>query len=470
MAIADKLNKMIQTKNDIKTALIEKGQEVLDTDTFDSYADKISAIGGYVRPSDWLELPEVVEGEQKVVGLYAVFPHDSNFSTVYASGAYTIDWGDGTIENYSSYTTAYHVYDYNNISPDTECSRGYRQVIFIITPQSGNLTTISFTNKHNQATSHNYINGLLHLRIVGQYISSISVTSTSDNAVWSKNLEIFEFVGINSIISYSYTFNACINLRKVLLNTSNGSYFGSMFYSCYSLQEIPQFNTSLGTDFTNMFYSCYSLSIMPLFDTSNGTGFMGMLSGCSSLREIPQFNTSKGTNFSSMFSGCRLIHTIPQLDTSSGTSFTGMFGSCYSLQTIPLFDTSKCTSFNSMFSYCYSLQTIPQFNTSGVTGFNSMFYDCQALQIMPQLDMSSSTNFTNMFYNCKSLSKANMVGTKVSISYINCRLSKQALVDIFNNLATVTGQTITITGNWGASLLTADDRLIATNKGWTITG
>jgi hypothetical protein len=49
-------------------------------------------------------------------------------------------------------------------------------------------------------------------------------------------------------------------------------------------------------------------------------------------------------------------------------------------------------------------------------------------------------------------------------------LSAPELVEIFNNLVTTTGQTITISGNWGASLLTPAERAIATGKGWTITG
>jgi len=59
---------------------------------------------------------------------------------------------------------------------------------------------------------------------------------------------------------------------------------------------------------------------------------------------------------------------------------------------------------------------------------------------------------------------------KVSISLASMRFSTAGLIEVFNNLATTTGQTITISGNWGASLLTASDRLIATNKGWTIVG
>ena len=41
---ADKLNKLMETKAAIKTAIIGKGQSVSDFDTFASYADKIDAI------------------------------------------------------------------------------------------------------------------------------------------------------------------------------------------------------------------------------------------------------------------------------------------------------------------------------------------------------------------------------------------------------------------------------------------
>jgi len=99
-----------------------------------------------------------------------------------------------------------------------------------------------------------------------------------------------------------------------------------------------------------------------------------------------------------------------------------------------------------------------------------MFNGCGNLQTIPLLDASSCTNMSGMFNGCYSLSKGAMSGTKVTISYTDCKLSQSALVDIFNGLATVVGQTITITGNWGASSLTVEERAIATDKGWTIVG
>ena len=58
---------------------------------------------------------------------------------------------------------------------------------------------------------------------------------------------------------------------------------------------------------------------------------------------------------------------------------------------------------------------------------------------------------------------------QINVSYTG--LNRNALVELFNSLPTVSnGQTIDITGCTGTSSLTNDDKAIATNKGWTITG
>jgi hypothetical protein len=122
-----------------------------------------------------------------------------------------------------------------------------------------------------------------------------------------------------------------------------------------------------------------------------------------------------------------------------------------------------------MFTACFALSTIPQLDTSAGTSFSGMFQSCYSLTTVPQLNMSSGTNFASIV-STTNIRRFEATGVKASISFDSCNLSRSALVEIFNNLATVTGQTITITGNPGTSLLTADDRSIATNKGWTISG
>ena len=62
--ITDKLNKLAETKSAIKTAIINKGVAVSDSDTFASYADKIASISG--------------GGSTPTEGIYGVFIYDTN--------------------------------------------------------------------------------------------------------------------------------------------------------------------------------------------------------------------------------------------------------------------------------------------------------------------------------------------------------------------------------------------------------
>jgi hypothetical protein len=72
-----------------------------------------------------------------------------------------------------------------------------------------------------------------------------------------------------------------------------------------------------------------------------------------------------------------------------------------------------------------------------------------------------------MFSNTK-LKRCPVTNIGVTFTLTGNLLGKDALVEIFNNLKTVTSKTITITSNPGVTLLTIEDKAIATNKGWTL--
>lgn len=72
-----------------------------------------------------------------------------------------------------------------------------------------------------------------------------------------------------------------------------------------------------------------------------------------------------------------------------------------------------------------------------------------------------------MFFSCNSLQSIAMTGHKYTFSVDSCKLSASDLDTLYTNLATVVGQTITVSGNYGT---TGDDPTIATAKGWTVTG
>lgn len=379
---------------------------------------------GWSRPSDWLALPAVSEGEQKFVGLHAVYDHDSNFCALSAAGAYTVDWGDGSApENVATGVQANHNFVWANVSSGTLTSGGYRQAVVTVTMQAAQTFTIlNLLLAHSQAGLNAYSSGWLDIRMAGASLAGLTVGSTAGTPIAHRMLQQFEYVGASAITSMSGKLSTCRSL---------GSVVGTSW-------------TASVTDFTSMFESCKLLATIPLLNTAAGTNFTSMFNGCSALQSIPLLSTAAGTNFSTMFGSCTALQSCPLLNTAAGTNFTSMFNSCSALPTIPLLNTAAGTNFTSMFSTCSALQTIPLLNTA------------------------AGTVFTTMFSNCTSLAVGALAGTRFSINYASCKLSATELNRIYTNLASgVTAQTITVSTNWGT---TGDDPTIATGKGWTVTG
>jgi hypothetical protein len=420
------------------------------------------------RPTDWVTLPTVNVGDQKMVGLYAVYPHDSNFVALTAAGAYTVDWGDGTAtENIATGVQAQHNYVFSALSSGTLTSGGYRQAVVTITMQGAAVfTSLNLLVKHTQATLNAYGTGWLDLCMAGSSVNSLTLGGTTP--VVQRMLQRFEYVGSSALTTFSSKFSSCRALGSVLGTawTSSGTNFSTMFSSCTSLQAVPLFNTASGTNFSSMFSGCSSLQTVPLLNTASGTNFSTMFNSCTSLQTVPLFNTGAGTDFSSMFASCSSLQTVPLLNTAAGTNFSSMFTSCPSLATVPLFNTAAGTDFTSMFNGCTSLPTVPLFNTSAGTTFTTMFNNCSSLQTVPLLVVTAGTTFTNMFNACPSLAVGALSGTSKTINYSGCKLSATEINSIYTNLASgVTAQTVTTATNWGTSTSTAS---IATAKGWTV--
>ena len=156
-------------------------------------------------------------------------------------------------------------------------------------------------------------------------------------------------------------------------------------------------------------------------------------------------------------------------DTSNVTDMQYMFSYCYELNNIPLLETSNVTNMSYMFSDCYKLSTIPKLDTHNVTNMRGMFSYCNSLTSIPQLDTSSATNMSYMFNGCSKLTEIHITGMKVSFNITSSTLfTREALVEILNNLATITTTEKLTMGSTNLAKLTDEDKAIATNKGWTL--
>jgi len=374
---------------------------------------KAKSEDGWLRPTDWLPMPTgITESDQIFVGLHAVIENSDNFVAfrfTTSTGQYQVDWGDGTVTLHNSNTIAQYQYDYATISNSTLTSKGYKQAMITVTAVSGNLLTCSFQIRYVTTPSQNqsYSTGFLDI------IFSMPNASTGQSITLG---------GVT--VRHSYC-------ERVEIKTIGGA-------------------TNLDLLFTNFL----TLQSVNLFNTQNVTDMLSIFNTCRSLKNIPLFNTQNVTNMTSMFANCSKLQNIPLFNTQNVTNMSSMFGLCFSLQSVPLLNTQNVNNMSFMFNNCFSLNYIPPLSTQSIT-------------------TTLGTDFGASFATtCNSLNRCEMVFAR-TVAFNNCQLSRDALVEIFTNLvdrSATTSANINITGNWGATALSTDDRNIATNKNWVITG
>ena len=500
MTLATDLTLLANTKTAIKAAIENKGVTV-GAIPFNQYPAKIDSIPSddegwtqqkydavlaavpmWNRP-DWKTIPAVGLTEQKVVGLYPVFEYGDSFCSLVASGDYTVDWGDGVVENFAAGVQADHIFNYANPALGAVCaSEGYKQVIVTVTPQAGqNLTAINLGVKHpnflvnasrcielslgsphfssivlantglassikrirlaSVGTITNFSNffinhtALTHVEITGD---TSAVTNTSFMFNNCTSLTTISLFNTSAVTNMSNMFNNSASLTTVpLFNTAAVRDMSNMFRSCRELTIVPLFNTAAVTDMNNMFFFSYRLTAVPLFNTASVTNMSTMLGSCGSLTKVPFFDTSKATDMSNMLASSPLLTSIPPFNTASVTNMSAMLSSCTKLTTIPFFDTSKVTNMQSMLASCGRLTTIPFFDTSEVTNMQGMLTGCISLTTIPFFNTSKVTNMNRMFNRCFSLTTVPLFNTAavrdMNSMFIDC--TRLTTVPLFNTAA-----------------------------------
>ena len=239
--------------------------------------------------------------------------------------------------------------------------------------------------------------------------------------------------------------------------------------------------TNNGTDYSYLFHNYQGTELdVSNWDTSNVTTMNSMFYDCRKLTQldVSNWDTSNVKDMSHMFRYCESLTTIGDLsnwDTSNVTRMDYMF-SYSDLESLDVsnFDTSNVTNMQNMFYLCTSLTTIgdiSNWNTSNVTNMGSMFYNCYLLTTLDlsNWDISKVTTIGTAFNYCSALvdfKAPKNISANMSVAN-STALSHDSLMSIINNLATISGKTLTL-GATNKAKLTADELAIATNKGWKI--
>ena len=281
--------------------------------------------GAWERPGDWLALPTVNNGDQKICLLVAIWNTTNNFLAFTISGACTVDWGDGSApQNVASGVKAEKSIAWADISSSTVTSLGYRQAIVTITPQAGqNLTSLNFTVRHSTpSTQHS--DGLLDVRLSAPFATSITFDTNSN--ISHNYMEQVEIIGTTAITTCSAMFRNLRALSSIVGTawTANVIDFSSMFNGCLSLASVPALDTSAGTNFSSMFSGCSSLASVELTGCKYSVSVAsGVLSSAALDALYTSLGTAAGAQTITVTGNYGTTGDTPSIATGKGWTVTG---------------------------------------------------------------------------------------------------------------------------------------------------
>lgn len=361
----------------------------------------------YIRPVDWLPLPALADGEEKFAGLFPVFDDKSNFLAIYFEGDYTVDWGDGTTQNFASGVTAEHTYDYDSLSLDTLTARGYKQVVVTVVPQTGQtLSYMDLSVVHtNFASSSNiscpWLDIVLGMPNAGPAKSIIFCDDLNNNYLGSlENVAIYDTGGCEDM---TYGFYYCTSLKQAVVKSMpQMQVIDYLFSSCSSLKVaiLPVLPPSS----YGVFETYSALNYIYLGDISNVLDDPGDIFNTGDyLKEIVIGKVGQSIYDLSYDADLYYLETFTILDASLLEDAGYAFENCYSLRSVNFPPTPNLKFLNDAFEYCYALTDVQFTDLSEVTDISYLFEDCYSLVSVDFPPMPLVEDCYNAFETCTSL-------------------------------------------------------------------
>lgn len=320
--ITENLNKLIQTKSDIKDAIISKGVGVSDSDTFASYADKIRSIeGGGGTSGDVLDFSRIG---------YSYPPQ------------YLKDALDYAEQYYKTHQDGYEA-DHNlQFMPKIEGK--YPGQLYL----SDAYPSIIIWPDIDMKQSYSNWNGFKTLISLHINNSNINKYGRLFEDNWSLvDLELKNCTHNLTTYGADYMFYNCRELPSIdltLFPALQGGLITTLQDFCYYCDKLSNIegyiNCESVQNMSYMFNHCQSLKSLDLsnWNVQKVTNLSYAFQYCPSMTDLnlSGWNTSKCTTVSSMCTGGTNLETInlSGWDFSSVTSSIDMFTNCSSLTTI----------------------------------------------------------------------------------------------------------------------------------------
>lgn len=403
----------------------------------------------YVRPADWPALPTLTNN--RFHGLMAVNnnPEGVHYAALKCTvtGGYTVNWGDGVVENFASGTVAEHMYTYSTLGT-TVTSRGYKTAIVQVYPQVGgnNITAFDLRQRHTSLggeilpDTYDYPiveTWWLELEIQASAMTSLTISKVYPGVTFT-NVERL-VLGQNTVTDLSNMCRDMRNLQSVSMTTESAQYMGYLFGGCVSLTVSPEMDTSDVVDISTMFYGCRSLVSIPQYDYSSVLYASLMLYGCSQLRRVPIINMPLVQYADYLFGECTSLEHVSSVSLPSAIDVYGLFYACTKLREAPVVHLPSAESVEAMFQFCTGLTRAPGLDLPAAIYADNMFNTCYSLTRVDSLNLPSCVDMEDMFSDCWSLKRVQLAGAPQVIDtkrmFQRC-YSLQEAPDLDTSLAT----------------------------------
>ena len=408
------------------------------------------------RPADWLPLPAIHPGEQKLVGLFAVYPGEGNVLALRAAGNYTVDWGDGTSESVSSpgeviephtYWFANNFYGplermslanpgdnhwiqriegtfvaYRNgtiLDPSAyrvEVNPSTNNVELVLTPPvpDGEFANIQVRWDWGEprllpvTAEHRYsFEALPAASQCSRGYRQVIVTLTPQAGA---DLTLLDLSPRHSSISQDDASCPWLELHLSLPRAASGASLVLCGYERYgtwdylgSVERIVIHDAGGATNFRWLLYYASSLRVFELHRAEALEAIDGMFGNCSSIDHIRLPALPQLSSASELLYGATALRELRLSGLANITSLEGVCQDATGLERVWIEDAPRLTCTASLFHGCSNLRQVSLSGAPRVSDMSSMFAGCSTLVTAPELETAAVTTMASMFEDCTAL-------------------------------------------------------------------
>ena len=359
--IAENLLALQQAKNDIKSAIESKGQDLTDV-PFTEYGNKIGEMSASENLDTELNEQDTLLAELETqVNKLSDKPMDRLQWKCDNMKSLRYEFENCEVESVDEVLAGL------DTSQVIDMSDMFKNATGLTSLDLSKLDTSNVTHMTEFLFCASVTPNLTELDFSGLKLSN--VTSMYALLRGQTNLRSVNFSGVDlsSLKDASEMFYFCKSLRNINMDNVQ---FGSLtkmahiYHDCKSIETVPLIDTSKVKTITQAHQNNFSLKEAPAYDTSSATSLSYLFYNCEALETVPEeYNTKACTNFSYMFCSCKSMKTAPKIDLRLGTNFSHMLSSCELLTNLNLKNIPKSLQIGSGTSWGHLLTLDSLLNT-----------------------------------------------------------------------------------------------------------